>query len=93
LAAAALGLRWMHHLVDLAKFYSIGWATAKSPVITYMTKGAPGVQDTTAIMNTLRTIATQGTRGYIDYQAETIPKDSADYGRALKYKAQGAAAQ
>lgn len=93
LAAAALGLRWMHHLLDLAKFYSIGWATAKSPVITYMTKGAPGVQDTTAVMDALRTIATQGTRGYIDYQAETTPKASAEYVRALKYKAQGAMAQ
>jgi len=88
LAAAALGLRWMHHLVDLGKFYSIGWATAKSPVITYMTKGTPGVQDTSALMETLRTIATQGTRGYIGYQAEELPKQIKGYGSGIKQKGQ-----
>lgn len=87
LAAAALGMKWLHHLTDLAKFYGYGWATTKSPVITYMTKGTPGFQDTSSLMNALRTVATQGSRGYIGFQAEEMPKNSRENITAIKFKA------
>ncbi len=84
LAAASIGLKWLHHLTDLAKYYSVGWATAKSPTITYMTKGTPGFQDNSAIMEKLRGLSANGTRAYIGTQTEEVPKNSADYARAIQ---------
>ncbi len=86
LAAASIGLKWMHHLTDLAKYYSIGWATAKSPTITWMTKGMPGAQDTSALMQKLRGLTVAGTRGYIGTQAEEQTKDAADYAEGIKQR-------
>ena len=79
LAAAAMGLHPFKNLFDLAHFYSIGWATTKSPMINFMMKGVPGVRDQSALMNALREAAAQSTRAYIDWQAERLPKQGSDY--------------
>jgi len=84
LAAASIGLKWMHHLTDLAKYYSVGWATAKSPTITWMTKGMPGVQDTSALMEKLRGLTVNGTRAYVGTEAEEKTKGAADYAEGVK---------
>ena len=93
LAAAAMGLHPIKNLFDLAHFYSIGWATTKSPVINFMMKGAPGVQDNTALMNGLREAAAQSTRAYVDWQAERLPKQGADLVRGAASGVQNAVQQ
>lgn len=84
LIAASLGLHWLRHIGEIAKYFTAGELLSTEPVITYLSRGF-GKGGWDFMQKALGT----GLKVGAAYEAEEITKQGADYTRGAVTHAQG----
>ena len=85
LIAAQLGLHWIRHLGEIGKYFTAGEALTRPSVITYLSKGF-GKEG--GMMDFMQKALGTGTKIGLAYEAEEMPKHTADYARGVATHAQ-----
>lgn len=79
IAAAAVGLHPLRHLGEIARYFTAGELLSTEPMITYLSKGFGGKG-----MDTIQSAAGVATTAGAAYEAEEMPKRSADRVRGME---------
>lgn len=85
LIAAQLGLHWIRHLGEIGKYFTVGEALTRPSVITYLSKGF-GKEG--GVMDFMQKALGTGTKIGLAYEAEELPKKTADYTSGIATHAQ-----
>jgi len=85
LIAAQLGLHWIRHLGEIGKYFTAGEALTRPSVITYLSKGF-GKEG--GVMDFMQKALGTGTKIGLAYEAEEMPKKTADYTSGIATHAQ-----
>ena len=78
LVAATIGLHWMRHLGEIARYFTAGELLSTEPVITYLSRGVQGKG-----IDFLQTALGKGMQAGVMYEAEELPKRAADTARGF----------